>query len=43
LKSGFTESLHINEFLDEFTDFLESKKWGFGGEIKEVSTEIDKN
>ncbi|PET68513.1 hypothetical protein CN514_09980 [Bacillus sp. AFS001701] len=43
LKNGFTESLHINEFLDEFTDFLESKGWGFGGDIKEVSTEIDKD
>lgn len=42
LVSGFKESMQINEFLDEFTDFLENKGWSFGGEIKHVSTSINK-
>ena len=42
LVSGFKESMQINEFIDEFTNFLESKGWSFGGEIKPVSTLIDK-
>ncbi|MGG3798640.1 hypothetical protein [Metabacillus fastidiosus] len=40
--SGFKESMQINEFIDEFTNFLESKGWSFGGEIKQVSTLINK-
>ncbi|MGA3677304.1 hypothetical protein ACPCXF_19765, partial [Lysinibacillus agricola] len=40
--SGFKESMQINEFIDEFTNLLESKGWSFGGEIKHVSTPIDK-
>ena len=42
LVSGFKESMQINEFLDEFTNLLESKGWSFGGEIKLVSTQINK-
>ena len=42
LVSGFKESMQINEFLDEFTNLLESKGWSFGGEIKQVSTQINK-
>jgi hypothetical protein len=43
LESSFKESIHIHDFLDEFTEFLESKGWSFGGEIKQVSTPIDKD
>ena len=42
LASGFKESIQINEFLDEFTNLLESKGWSFGGDIKQVSTQINK-
>ena len=42
LDSEFKKSIHINDFLDEFTEFLESKGWSFGGEIKQVITSIDK-
>ena len=43
IDSGFKESIHINDFLDAFTEFLEEKGWGFGGEIKQRSTLIDKD
>lgn len=42
LVSGFNESMQLNEFLDEFTNFLDKKGWSFGGEIKAVSRLIDK-
>ncbi|MNY53524.1 hypothetical protein D3C86_1892880 [compost metagenome] len=38
----FQESININEFLDAFNEFLEAKGWGFGGEIKQRSTQIEK-
>lgn len=43
LVSGFKESMDINVFIDEFTNFLEGKGWSFGGEIKQVSTLINKD
>ncbi|MTH52808.1 hypothetical protein GKZ89_05250 [Bacillus mangrovi] len=43
IDSGFKNSVNINKFLDEFTDFLERKGWSFGGEIKQEMTEIDKD
>lgn len=42
IDSRFKRSIHINEFLDEFTEFLQQKGWSFGGEIKQETTEIDK-
>ena len=42
LINGHKESMRINEFIDEFTALLESKGWSFGGEIKQVSTQINK-
>lgn len=41
INSGFKKSVHINKFIDEFTEFLEQKGWSFGGEIKQEITEID--
>lgn len=41
IDSRFKKSIHINEFLDEFTEFLQRKHWSFGGEIKQNATEID--
>ncbi|QGQ93782.1 hypothetical protein EHS13_02115 [Paenibacillus psychroresistens] len=39
----FKESIHINDFLDAFTEFLEAKGWAFGGEIKQAITQINKD
>ena len=41
LISGFNKSLKIDNFLDEFTVFLENKGYSFGGIIKRNETEID--
>jgi hypothetical protein len=41
IDSQFKRSVHINEFLDEFTEFLKRKRWSFGGEIKQDITDID--
>lgn len=41
LISGFNKSLKIDNFLDEFTVFLENKGYSFGGIIKQNETEID--
>ncbi|NEZ02175.1 hypothetical protein G4D62_23195 [Bacillus shackletonii] len=43
IDSRFKRSVHINEFIDEFTKFLEQKGWSFGGEIKQENTENDKD
>ncbi|WP_066230113.1 hypothetical protein [Metabacillus fastidiosus] len=42
LVSGFKESMKIIEFIDEFSNFLESRGWSFGSEIKQVSPPINK-
>jgi hypothetical protein len=42
IDSRFKVPIHINEFLDEFTEFLKRKQWSFGGEIKQDTTDIDK-
>jgi hypothetical protein len=43
IDSRFKRSIHINEFIEEFTEFLKQKRWSFGGEIKQDITEIDKD
>lgn len=39
----FSSPLSINEFLDEFTSFLDRKGWSFAGDIRDRSLDDDRD